>query len=147
MSNLLAPRTMMYPGLVETRVWTTAYTPTTRLPLCDTEDIAKFTLAAFQDPVRFDRREVAIATEALTPEEILAQLAEASGKDDLRCRFLTDEEIEEAKESNMFVTAQLISRDMSKFVDLDEAKSWGIPLGTFREFLKRESKAVKETYP
>ena len=146
MTNLLAPRVMMYPGLAETHVWTMAYTPETRLPLCDTEDIAKFAVAGFQDPARFDRKEISIASESWTPEELMAQLAEANGKD-MRCRFLTEEEIETEKKEDMFVTAQLISRDMSKSVDIEAVKSWGIPLGTFKGFLKRESKAVKETYP
>ncbi len=34
-----------------------------------------------------------------------------------------------------------------KSVDIGQLKTWGVPMGTFRQFLQREGKALKETYP
>jgi uncharacterized protein YbjT (DUF2867 family) len=146
MANFLQPKVRMYPGLVETSTWTTAMQPQTRIPIVDTDDIGKFAVVAFCDPARFHKKEVPIAGEVLTPDELMQQLGEANGRD-MRNVFLTDEEIEAQRATNIFVAGQLMSRDLDKCVDLEETRSWGIPLGTFKEFLKRESKAVKETYP
>lgn len=146
MANFLQPKVRMYPGLVETNTWTTAMEPTTGIPLVDTDDIGKFVVAAFCDPAKFHKKEISIAGEVITPDEVMQQLGEANGRD-MRNVFLTDEEIEAQRATNIFVVAQLMFRDLDKCVDLEETRSWGIPLGTFKEFLKRESKAVKETYP
>lgn len=146
MPNFLLPKVGMYPGLRETNKWTTALTAETRMPMVDTEDIAKFAVAAFLDPGRFHRQEIGIASELRSPDELMELLGEATGRD-MRAVFLTDEEIEAQKDTNIFVVAQLMSRDLGDCVDIDEATSWGIPLGTFKQFLERETKALKETYP
>lgn len=146
MANFLQPKVRMYPGLLETSKWTTAMTAQTRIPMVDTDDLAKFVVAAFLDPARFHAQEIAVAGEFLTPGEAMTQLGEANGRD--MCHVcLTDEEIEAQKAMNVFIVAQLMSRDMDKCVDLDKVKSWGIPMCTFRQFLEREEKALKETYP
>ncbi|KPM46235.1 hypothetical protein AK830_g362 [Neonectria ditissima] len=147
MVNFLAPKVnMMFPDLVRTSVWTTAYTPEVRLPMTDMDDIARFTVAAFQDPVRFHQQVIEIASEVLSPGEIMQQLGEVNGRD-MSAAFLTDEEVEAQKATNLFVVVQLMSRDLDKSVDLAEVRSWGIPLGTFGQFLQRERRWVKETYP
>lgn len=147
MPNFLQPKVSMFKGLVETNTWTSAMTPQTRIPMVDTDDIGKFAAAAFQDPSRFHARKIGLASEFLTPGEVMQQLGEAAGRD-MRCKFMTEAEIEQAqKASDPFVPGQLLMRDVDKCVDLDEVRSWGIPLGTFREFLEREKRGVRETYP
>ncbi|KAH7169940.1 hypothetical protein EDB81DRAFT_638038 [Dactylonectria macrodidyma] len=147
MVNFLAPKVnWMYPNLVQTNTWTTAYTPEVRMPMVDVEDIAKFAVAAFRDPARFHQQEIEIASELLSPDQIIQQLGDASGRT-MRNVFLTSEEVEEQRDTNMLVTVQLMSRDLDKCVDFAKVKSWGIPLGTFQQFLKREHNWVRETYP
>ncbi|KAI5468104.1 hypothetical protein BGZ63DRAFT_399627 [Mariannaea sp. PMI_226] len=147
MVNFLTPKVnFMFPSLVTTNKWTSAYTPEVRLPLIDMEDLAKFAVAAFQDPARFHQQEIQVASEVLSIEEVIQQLGEATGRP-MTNEFLTEEEIEAQKATNLFIIVQLLSRDLDKSVDLDEVKSWGIPLGTFRQFLKREHEWLKETYP
>ncbi|KAH6999371.1 hypothetical protein EDB80DRAFT_584472 [Ilyonectria destructans] len=147
MVNLLAPKVnWMYPNLVQTNTWTTAYTPEVRMPMVDVEDIAKFAVAAFRDPARFNQQEIEIASEVLSLDQIMQQLGDASGRT-MSNVFLTDEEVQVQKDTNMLVTVQLMSRDLDKFVDLAQVKSWGIPLSTFQGFLQREHHWVRETYP
>ncbi|KAK3318949.1 hypothetical protein B0H66DRAFT_558463 [Apodospora peruviana] len=146
MENFLVPKVDMYAGLRDTNVWTMACRPDDVLPMVDTVDIAKFAVAAFQDPGRFHEKEVSIAGEKLTFEEILAQLSEVTGRE-FKFVALTDEEIEAQKATNPFIVGQLCIRQLAKFVNVDESKAWGIPLSNFREFLAREKDLVKETYP
>jgi uncharacterized protein YbjT (DUF2867 family) len=74
MANFLEPKVRMYGGLNKTGVWTTALTPETDLPLVDQEDIARFVMAAFQDPGKFNGAEIELASELKKPEECMTIL-------------------------------------------------------------------------
>ncbi|CEI62288.1 hypothetical protein FVEN_g12079 [Fusarium venenatum] len=146
MCNLLEPKVnMMYPDLIRTGILRTAYTPETRLPHVDVEDIAKFAVAAFREPERFNRQFVPIASEKLSLVEITRQLGEATGRD-LRTSFLANKEIEEKMATDFFVAIQVMARDLENKVDIDDVQRWGIPLTSFAEFLKREESWVKSIY-
>ena len=150
MENYLAPKVFMYgPAFARDRLCTMALKPTDVLPIVDTADIAKFAVAAFQDPERFHQKEVAIAGDELTIEEIARQLSEAigdDGKGPIRYVALTEEEIETQRATNPFIVAQLAVKELTKFVKVEESRGWGIELSTFREFLEREREAVRATY-
>ncbi|KAK3938235.1 hypothetical protein QBC46DRAFT_390699 [Diplogelasinospora grovesii] len=146
MQNFLAPKVAMYPGLVETNTWTTVLRPDTKLPLVDANDIAKFAVAAFQDPERFKGEEVKLAGDELTPDQIVAHLSDATGRE-MKMHYLADEEVEEQAKTSPFMTAQLAVRELWKFVSVEECKGRGIEMNTFREFLVREKELVKTTYP
>lgn len=150
MENYLAPKVGMYgPSFARDRLWTMALKPTDLLPIVDTRDIAKFAVAAFQNPERFHGKEVAIAGEVLSIEEIAAQLSEAIGDDGrgpIRYVAYTEEEIEEGKKTNPMVVAHFLIKELVRFVTVEESKSWGVELGTFTEFLEREGEAVRATY-
>ncbi|KAH8899754.1 NAD dependent epimerase/dehydratase [Thozetella sp. PMI_491] len=146
MANFLEPKIMMYPGFRESNTWTTALTPESKVPLVDCEDIAKFAIAALQDPAKFHQKDVTIAGDLLTPAQIMEHLSSATGRQ-LKTAFYTEEEITTLGPINPFINGQMVSRQMSDFVDFTEIKSWGIQTNNFKEFLEREKKAVKETYP
>ncbi|KAK7425852.1 hypothetical protein QQZ08_007702 [Neonectria magnoliae] len=145
MANYLPPLVRMYAGLIETGVWTTAMTAETVLPMVDTETIGRFGAAAILEPERFSGKDVTFADQLMGGDEIMAELSAATGRE-LKVVYLTDEEIEEQQGSNIFIGGQLVMRDMSQFVNLDEVKEWGIPLSTFKAFLEREKERVNETY-
>ncbi|RBR20895.1 uncharacterized protein FIESC28_05047 [Fusarium coffeatum] len=146
MCNFLEPKVkMMYPDLVPNGVLKTAFTPETRLPQVDVEDIGKFAVAAFRDPERFNKQFVPIASEKLSLDEIMQQLEDATGRS-FSSAFLTDGEIEEKMATDMFVAMQLMARDLEDKVDIENVKSWGIPLTSFRDFLEREKSWVNSTY-
>ena len=145
MANFLEPKIRMYPGLVETNNWTIALRPDTPMPMVDCEDLGKFAVAAFQDPARFHNHGITVAGDVLTPPQMMELLCAATGRE-LKAVFLTDEEIEAQAATNPFVTGQLIMRNIYKFVELDQVRSWGIPVNTFKAFLERETQAIKETW-
>ncbi|RGP70162.1 nad dependent epimerase [Fusarium longipes] len=145
MANFVEPFVRMYPDLVEEGVWTTTLTPTTVIPLTDTITIGKFGGEGFLNPERFHGKEITYADEWLEAEAVLRRLSKAVGKD-LRAKYLSDEEIEKQKPTNPFISGQLCMRDMAKLATKKATEEWGIPLGTFDEFLQREKEAVRETY-
>ncbi|KAK9234605.1 hypothetical protein V1525DRAFT_366566 [Lipomyces kononenkoae] len=147
LANILQPKVgMMYPGLVETNRFTTAFTTDTKLPAVDPEDIAKFAVAAFLEPDRFNTKEIAIASELIGIDKMFEFLSSASGRD-IKVVYLSEEEIDAQKAMNPRITYQLAMRDIAQFADMDEVKSWGIPLGTLASFLEREKEIVEKTYP
>ncbi|OHE91864.1 hypothetical protein CORC01_12872 [Colletotrichum orchidophilum] len=144
-ANYVLPLVAVFPDLIKHGRFITALRPETKLPTVDPNDIGKFALAAYRDPVKFHAQEVSIASELLTVDYIMEKLARFTGKD-IKAVYLSDEEVEAQKGGNPFIGGQLASRDMDQFADLEKTRSWGIPLGTFDEYLERERELVKETY-
>ncbi|KAE8384888.1 hypothetical protein BDV23DRAFT_165974 [Aspergillus alliaceus] len=145
MSNYLQPLVRMYPGFVETGVWTTALLPETQLPMVDPNNIGAFGAAAILDPVRFHGKEIEIASEFLHVQDVTEALSRATGRE-LKVAFLSQKEVEKQAAQNPFIGGQLLARDMAQYVDLENVRAWGLPLGTFREFLEREKDGVKATW-
>ncbi|GKT99824.1 nad dependent epimerase [Fusarium langsethiae] len=145
MANFVEPFVRMYPGLVEKGVWTTALKATTILPLTDTVTIGRFGGEAFLDPKRFHEKEITYADDWLDAETILSKLSIATTKE-LKAEYLSDEQIEEQKPINPFISGQLCTREMAKLATKEATEEWGIPLSTFDEFLQRKKVAIHETY-
>ncbi|KAJ5669424.1 hypothetical protein N7462_010494 [Penicillium macrosclerotiorum] len=145
MSNFLDPLARMYQGLVETGNFMTAFTRDTILPMVDPNDIGKFAAAAVFDPVGFDRTEIELISEMMSLDSVLQELSQVTGKK-LQAVYLSDQEVKQQAPKNILLEAQLVMRDMSKFVDLEKLKGWNISLGTFAQFLDREKGRVQKTY-
>ncbi|KAJ6127296.1 hypothetical protein N7523_002908 [Penicillium sp. IBT 18751x] len=146
MTNFLNPLVRMYQGLVETNTFTTAFAHDTILPMVDPDDIGKFAAAAILDPVRFNQKEIEIASQMMGVEDVLRDLSEATGRN-MKTHFMSEEKIKINAAQDPMVRAQLAMRDLSLFVDMEKIKSWGIELGSFASFLKREKARVDATYP
>ena len=145
MSNFLLPLARMYPGFLETGTFTTAYSKDTLLPMVDPNDIGKFAAAAVLDHVKFDRKEIEIASQIMGIEAVVDDISKAIGRE-LQVSFLSEGEIQEQSRQNPFIYVQLAMRDLSQFVDMEKLKKWKIELGTFSDFLEREKCRVMETY-
>lgn len=122
-----------------------AFLPSTKLPYTATADIARFAVAAFQDPARFHAQSIALAGDELASEEVMAQLSEVVKKD-LKFVPLSEAEIAAQRDANPFIVAQLALRELPKFVTAEETRTWGIPMTTFREFLRANEEWVRESY-
>ncbi|KAL4817412.1 hypothetical protein BDW67DRAFT_28186 [Aspergillus spinulosporus] len=145
MTNFLAPYVYrQYPGLAERGEFTTAFTRDTVIPMIDPNDIGEFGAAAFMDPEGFHGKEIAIASELLTLDEILASLSKATGKQ-LKANYMSQEEIDAQMKTNPFVGGQLMARDMVDEVDMAYMNTFGIQMGTFEAFLAREEERLRET--
>ncbi|RBR23428.1 uncharacterized protein FIESC28_03807 [Fusarium coffeatum] len=145
MTNLLAPKALFYRDLFENNTWLTALTPDTQLNLIDPEDIAKFAVAALHDPAKFHGHGIDLVGERLTAVEMMEALSEVVGRE-ITASFYTEEQIAQDIEKNPFIGASLFLRDGVKHVDAEKVKTWGVPMGTYREFLAREKEAVQKTY-
>jgi uncharacterized protein YbjT (DUF2867 family) len=145
MVNYLFPLVQMYNGLVETGNFTTAYSKDTLLPMVDPNDIGKFAAAAVLDPIKFNEKEIEIASQLMGIEEVLKDISHAAGKE-MKVVYLSEEEIEKQIQQNPLIFVQLVMRDLSQFVDMERLKEWRIELGTFPQFLEREKDRVMKTY-
>ncbi|GKT85982.1 NAD dependent epimerase [Colletotrichum tofieldiae] len=125
-ANYLVPLVAVFPDLVKDGRFITALRPENKIPM-------------------FNSEEVAISSELLTVDDIMAKLAKVTGRD-IKAVYLSDEEVEAQKAGNPFIAGQLAARDLDQFADVKKTQSWGIPLGTFDEYLEREKDRVKETY-
>jgi uncharacterized protein YbjT (DUF2867 family) len=147
MANFLEPKNKRYTEIRDKHQWTTAFTLESEFPLADHEDIAKFTIAALQDPEKYHGRALSIASDQLKIQDILDQLADAIGRPHtIRAKFLTDEEVEEQEKSTGFSNTHKSLRVTSNYINLEELREM-VPLTSFKEFLQREIDVVKKTYP
>ncbi|OAL54025.1 NAD(P)-binding protein [Pyrenochaeta sp. DS3sAY3a] len=129
----------MFPGLVDKRRLSVAYTPETRLDLIDTQDIAKFAAAAFEQPGAFSGKEIPLASEQLTAMEIAEVLGTISGKT-VDVQYISDEEASELVAKGFFaVLAQQWQRDVGYAVDLQEARQYGVTFTTMKKALERDT--------
>jgi uncharacterized protein YbjT (DUF2867 family) len=145
MSNFLAPLVSIYPGRVQTGVFTNAFTAETLVPLVDPDAIGKFAAAAFVDTSKFNGKHIDVVSEMTGVEKIVASLAKATGRE-FSAVYVSPTEIDFNIPSNVAFAGQVALRDMSKFVDMDNIRAYGVPLGSFEEFLRRESESVQKTY-
>ncbi|WYZ44732.1 hypothetical protein EsH8_VIII_000048 [Colletotrichum jinshuiense] len=144
-SNYILPPVAVFPDLPKHGRFITALRPDTRLPTVDPNDIGRFALASYQNPVKFNGQEIAITSESLTADEIMTKLAKVTGRE-FKAVYLSDEEVEAQKAGNPFLAGQLAMRDMEQFANHEKTRSWGVPLGTLDGYLQREKEKVKETY-
>lgn len=146
MANFLEPKVERYPEPRDCGTWTTAMTPMANLALVDHEDIAAFVVQAFLRPDALHGRAVGLASEMMTVQQALDELGRQAGRP-FHAVCLTEEEITARQaSSNVFTDSQLSMRYMAKYVCMDEIESVIRP-ARFREFLERESDAVRKTYP
>jgi hypothetical protein len=113
--------------------------------MVDPNDIGQFAAAAVLDPARFNRQEIEIASEFMGAEKLMQALSRVTGKN-FKAVFMSDEEVDKQRAINPFVAGQVMMREMSSFVDLEKVKAWGLPLGTFDQFLVREKARVDSSY-
>lgn len=140
MTNITDPiGDWMYPGLAQGK-FINSYTPDTVLGAVDPDDIGAFAAAAFNDPKKFTNHPVTVVSEMITVKEALSEIERASGKK-LDIHYRTAEE-NEKEAANPFVIGQLMTGDLARLIDMDEVKSWGVHLTSFREFLQNNKDTV-----
>lgn len=145
MSNHLKPLPFVFPGLVETGVWSTAYTKDTRIPMIDPATIGAFAAAALLDPQRFHKDEIPLSDEFLTVDALLGTLSRVSGRP-LTATFMSDDEIESKLPTMPVLEAQINMRNMYIYVDMDKLKTYGIKLSSFDSFIDGHASHIKTVY-
>jgi len=147
MANFLEPKVKRYAEIRDQRSWTTSMTAETQLPILDHLDIAKFVVAAFQNPDAFQGRAIGLASDQMGIQEMMDLLAETAGQPgSFKAYFMTDEEIEGQDQGTTFATTHKVLRTASDYVHLEELRAIA-PLTSFKDYLEREKEVVKRTYP
>ncbi|MBE3045334.1 NmrA family NAD(P)-binding protein [Candidatus Bathyarchaeota archaeon] len=131
--------------LSKTGVFETALLEGEGIPFVDPDDIGAFGAAALLDPKKFAGQSVEVYTEMLAPEKAIAMLSEALGKK-MSVRFMSEEEVDEKRKADVFIMAQVAMRELAKLDSMDRVRSWGVPVGSFGNFLERERAVLEETY-
>ncbi|KAF7677293.1 hypothetical protein GT037_004152 [Alternaria burnsii] len=128
----------MFSGLAEKQRLSVAYTPSTQLDLIDTQDIAKFAAAAFEEPRTFSGQEIPLASEKMTATELAKVLGTISGKM-VDVHYISDDEVPElVAQGYRAVQAQQWHRDVGYAVDLQEVKQYGVTLAPVQKVLERD---------
>jgi uncharacterized protein YbjT (DUF2867 family) len=128
----------MFPGLAEKQRPSVAYTPSTRLDLIDTQDIAKFAAAAFEEPDIFSGQEIPLASEKMTAKELAEVLGTISGKV-VDFHYISDDEVPElVAKRYRAVQAQQWHRDVGYAEDLQEVKQYDITIAPVQKVLERD---------
>ncbi|OAL49665.1 NAD(P)-binding protein [Pyrenochaeta sp. DS3sAY3a] len=135
MTNLLPPLVYwMYPEFKD-RKFVNSYGPDCILTLVDPDDIGAFVLAALENPTKYAGQVVTVVGENKRVDDILKELEEASGLP-IEAVYRTKEETEKLKD-NPFVAGHLLAVNLHKYVDLEEVKSYGVPLTSLKAFLEK----------
>ncbi|VUC23417.1 unnamed protein product [Clonostachys rosea] len=113
----------------------------------DAHDIGKYAAAALQNPEKFDREEIDLANEFLTPVEVGEILKKASGKD-IQVRKRTGLEMEEANDTvglHKF-HAWINTRDLKHGPERTKAvqAKFGILFTSLESALQRENTSLLE---
>ena len=135
----------MFPDLVQKKVFLTAYKPSTAMTLVDPGDVGKFAAAAINDPSAFNKHEIDLGVESLTPAEIVDELSRVSGKD-IALQFYSGEEAADLAAKDPRIRAQLWANDVGYQVDLEGLLKHPIRLTTFSEYLEKYRDEVLHTF-
>lgn len=130
---------VMYPGLSEGK-FVNSYQPDWLFPTVDPDDIGAFTAHVFNNPSKYTGRHVNIVSEEVTAAEIFSEIERASGKK-LDIHYRTKEE-HERDSGSPFVIGQTLMKDLEGIADMNEIRSHGVPLTTFRQFLENNKDTV-----
>ncbi|ACT07124.1 NmrA family protein [Dickeya chrysanthemi Ech1591] len=142
MENFLPPKVRgMYPSLAQGKI-TTAILPETRLDMIAADDIGSFAVAAFSDPARFSGHSIDLAAESLTMEEVASALSVGTGCL-VSAQSLTAAEAIAQGNSPGLVSSQIWDNLEGYRVDIQAAKSWGIPLTQFSQWVASHREALQ----
>jgi len=135
MENLVAPvAQFMFASLGKTGRFETAIASGTRTDWIAARDIGAFAAAAFGDPDRFHGKEIDLAAQSLTMDEVAASIARGTGRR-VSAVSLSEEEAL-ARSNHAGVVSNQAWRNVEGYrVDLDAVRAWGIPLTSLDEFV------------
>lgn len=140
MQNFCRPEVdFLFPELVESKTLTVPFDADTKFDLIDSQDIARFALAAAKDPAGFAGKEIGLAGEKLTPSELASALHDISGYDIIVDLVDKKTSYARAAKGDLRMSAMEFQREVGYGVSLKEANSHGVALTTIRKAVKKES--------
>lgn len=140
MDNFVDPKARyMFPQLHK-GVLLSALLPDTRMDLVAASDVGAFACAAFAQPDRFDRQNIALAAESLTMGEVAAALSQAGGQSVVASSVSSADAIAAGMNPN-WVRSQEWSNEVGYQVDIAALASYGIEMTTFARWAQQHAGA------
>ena len=139
MDNFLPPKCQwMYPGLERRGAIEHQMAVDTHLDLIAAADVGRFAAAAFNDPLRFDRMEIDLASESLTMDEAAAVISAVTGKT-VAARSVSAKESQELGNMPGLSESQVWASIEGYKVDLAASNGRGIKLENFADWARRHA--------
>ncbi|MGP3791498.1 NmrA/HSCARG family protein [Pseudomonas sp. B392_1p] len=146
MDNFAQPKAQyMFPHLQQGKI-ITALLPATRMQLIAADDVGVLARAALDSPERFKHKNIDLAAEALTMEEVAATLGRALGKS-VSAQSLTPEEAIKAGLFPGWVRSQEWTNEVGYRADIDALNAdlgrHGITLIPFAQWIERHAGEIR----
>lgn len=141
MENFAQTKAMfMFPHLQQGEI-ATALHANTRMQLIAADDVGAFARSAFEDPVKFNRKDIDLAAEAPTMGDVAATLSKVLGKKIVAIELTP----EQAVAKGLFpgwVNSQEWSNEIGYRADIDALKSYGIPLTSLEQWTRKHRSEI-----
>lgn len=141
MDNFAMPKAMyMFPHLQKGEI-VTALHANTRMQLIAADDVGVFARAAFENPVKFNGKNIDLAAEAPTMGDVAATLSKVLGKKVVAIELTP----EQAVAKGLFpgwVNSQEWSNEVGYRVDIDALKAYGIPLTSLEQWVSKHRSEI-----
>jgi uncharacterized protein YbjT (DUF2867 family) len=141
MDNFAQPKAKhMFPHLQQGSI-ITALLPQTRMQLIAADDVGAFARAAVETPLRFDRRKLDLATEALTMDEVAERLAKVLGKN-VQASAVTPDQALAAGLFPGWVRSQEWTNEFGYRADMRALQHYGVGLTPFVQWVERHAAEI-----
>lgn len=138
MENFTEKVKAMYPKFIQREIRTATF-PDTHIDHIAMTDVAKFAVAAFADPEKFNHHSIELAAESLSYSEIAATISAVTGKTLKVVTLSPDEALAEGMHIYS-VRGDEWNNTIGYNVDIDLLKNYGIKLTSFKEFAEKNKK-------
>ncbi|KAH7265537.1 uncharacterized protein BKA55DRAFT_559165 [Fusarium redolens] len=146
MNNYHQPTaSFMFPDLVQRRVFLTAYKPDTAMTVVNPNDVGKFAAASIIQPLAFNKHEIDLGVEFLTPAQIVQELSRVSGEG-IGLEFYSEQEAKDLASRNPKIYAELWANEVGYQVDFKELEKYPIRLTKFSDYLEEHREEVLQTF-
>ncbi|KAI9680864.1 MAG: hypothetical protein M1817_004304 [Caeruleum heppii] len=143
MTNFLLPSAgFMFPDLATKGTCLSVYPADTKLPLINPEAVGQFATAAFLDPHRFGGQIIDVVAETMEFATGMEMLGRAAGRK-IEVTYRSTADLEASVEKDPLAASGIIVRELSRFVDLERTKGWGVEMQSFEAFLGEHREAVE----
>ncbi|KAF5722453.1 NAD dependent epimerase dehydratase [Fusarium mundagurra] len=135
----------MFPELGQRRAFRSAYKPETAMTVVDPNDVGKLAAAAITKPLAFNKHEIVLGVESLTPAQIVQELSRVSGVE-IGLEFYGEQEAKDLAVRNPKIYAKLWANEVGYQVDFKELEKYPIRLTRFSEYLEKHRDEVQQTF-
>jgi uncharacterized protein YbjT (DUF2867 family) len=146
MENFILPKVQyMFPDLLEGKL-ITAILPTTKLAVVATEDIAKFAVAAFENPNLFNGENIELAGDSLTLPEIANHMTEVTGNK-VKTYTVSPQQAIERGQFPGWVKSQEWTNEVGYPALVEQLQKYGFSLTSFKEWAIENKDSLKQLIP